>query len=743
MDKKNKQIKRRLVVVSYRVPFNRDGAGSPDEQLKNTGGLVSALLSLLNGKSGTISIPVDNVLWIGCREGETDAPEQRFTVDGKLEIVTTAIPKLINKRFYNGFSNELIWPLFHYFPSLASFKKEDYLAYKKANGMVCRKIASLVQPDDYIWIHDYHFLFLPKMLRDMFPWATIGFFLHIPFPSFEIFRLLPRAWREEIIQGLLGADLIGFHTYSYAQYFLRSLKMIAGYENSLFQVFTPDRLIKLDSFPISIDFKKFNTAPQSLSVANEQKKIQRFLGSRKIIFSVDRLDYTKGIHHRLQGYELFLKHNPSWHGRVVFVCVVVPSRDNIERYQKMKSEIDETISRINGAFGSLEWTPINYQYRSLRFHELVGLYCTSDIGLVTPLRDGMNLVAKEYVASCNDGHGVLILSEMTGAAAELGEALIINPTDIHEVADAIKRGLEMSPAEQKKRLLKMQKRIRTYNIFMWANDYLNQLERIKEEQESMNIKLISTTIRREILSRYRKSKHCMFIFDYDGTLVPFTKDPTLAIPDSPVHTIMNRLLRNPANEIAVVSGRGKDELSSWFGKMKMHLIAEHGAFVKMLNKKWKQFAEFPESFKKIVLPVLTTYVNRCTGAFIEEKETSLCWHYRSADPEYSFVRSRELISELSEMISPDMNIQILDGKKVIEVKRSGCNKGTAVAHTLAESSFDFILAIGDDKTDEDMFRVVNELKGYTIKVGLEPSYAQYNLRYQSDVIALLDKFVQL
>lgn len=350
------------------------------------------------------------------------------------------------EKFYYGFCNKTIWPLFHYFTSFAVYDEDYWLNYKKVNELFCSTILEIIKPDDVVWIQDYHLMLLPKLLREKIQ-NPVGFFLHIPFPTFEIFRLLPTKWRTEILTALLAADLLGFHTHDYTQDFLRCVLRILGYEHSMGEIAFNGHIVKVDTFPMGIDFTIFYTAQNREDVKKEKEELLKSLGGYKVILSVDRLDYTKGILNRLYAYENFLEKNPQWHKKVVLVLVVVPSRIGVEHYKQMKKQVDEVVGEINGRFGDINWTPILYQFKFLPFHQLVPLYSVSDLCLVTPLRDGMNLVAKEYIASRTDKTGVLILSEMAGASKELREAIIINPNNIEEIADALKLALEISEEE--------------------------------------------------------------------------------------------------------------------------------------------------------------------------------------------------------------------------------------------------------------------------------------------------------
>jgi trehalose 6-phosphate synthase/phosphatase len=348
-------------------------------------------------------------------------------------------------------------------------------------------------PNDIVWVHDYHLLPLAGMIREKFPDITIGFFLHIPFPSYEIFRMMPNQWQDEILRGMLGADLIGFHTIDYVSYFLKCVQHILGIGNERQSLKYRNRLVKTDVFPISIDYQKFSTAYNLKEVAEKRRNYREQFEGMKIIFSVDRLDYTKGVMCRLKGYEEFLKLYPQYIGKVVFIMAVVPSRDNIPKYQVRKKEIDEFIGSFNARVGHITWKPVIYQYNHLEFEELCALYTGCDLALITPLRDGMNLVSKEFVASLQDCKGVLLLSEMTGASRELTDAILINPNDTETLAHKIKEGLEMPLEEQERRLKIMNTRIRNYDVNSWAEDFLQQLSKVKKVQKEFEFLFLNNS----------------------------------------------------------------------------------------------------------------------------------------------------------------------------------------------------------------------------------------------------------
>ncbi len=640
-------------------------------------------------------------------------------------------------KFYLGFCNRTIWPLFHYFPTITSFEKEHFDVYKSVNQKFAKALSNIINPEeDIVWIHDYHLMLLPNIIRQNYPSIPIGFFLHIPFPAYEVFQLLPSKWRVELIEGLLGSDLIGFHTHEYTDNFLRAALRFLNLENNLGIINNKGRLVKIGTHPISIDYLKFSNSTKIETVISKTDEIKKQFYLQKIIFSVDRLDYTKGILNRLLGFEYFLENNPHWREGITLVIVVVPSRIGVYHYQQMKKQIDETIGRINGKFSTVKWTPIVYKYGSLDFETLVSFYNASDIMLVTPLRDGMNLVAKEYIASKQDKNGVLILSEMAGSAKELLEAIIINPNSIEEIGESIKIALDMPKEEKMERIKNMQERISRYNVFRWVSDYLNELNKITLLQKQMESQFINQEIENQIIDQYKKTQKRLIMLDYDGTLIEFTNTPKTAGPTKELIHLLHLLIQKN-NHVAIISGRDKETLQNWFENLSISLVAEHGAFFKLFNTNWKLYQNnIDTSWKNAILNILKLYSDRLPGAFIEEKTFSIVFHYRNTDPETQAMIIPELNGHLQNFIS-NTKLVVNKGSKILEIKPANIGKN-CVAEIFDLRSYDFILAIGDDYTDEDMFKVLPH-EAITIKVGEISTLAKYNIKSPQQVIKLLEK----
>jgi trehalose 6-phosphate synthase/phosphatase len=496
--------------------------------------------------------------------------------------------------------------------------------------------------------------------------------------------------------------------------------------------------VKAEMFPLGIDFEKFNHAIEKSEVSTLRDSIIANFSGKKIIFSVDRLDYTKGVTHRLSGFERFLELYPEWRERVVFILVVVPSRQIVSKYNERKKLIEEEIGRINGRFSSLQWQPIIYRYNHLSFSELCAMYNSADVALVTPLRDGMNLVAKEYVAS-RKGPGVLILSELAGAASELSEAIMVNPMDKDEVGHAIFNSLIMPTAIQKGKLDTMQQRLRDYTVVDWMNDFIKQLDDIRSRQISQQARHLNETSIKRISNHFLKSKRRLLLLDYDGTLVPYSKFPSNAIPDKTLLHLLKLLSDDSRTDITIISGRDSASLESWFGDLPINLVSEHGAGVRLKKQSWKYYLDTNQSWKSVVRPMLEKFTRQSPGSFVEDKKFTLVWHYRNVPHDLGFVRSRELLNNLHHLVR-NSPLHVLDGNKVIEVRVAGIDKGTITRKLLRENHYEFVMAIGDDKTDEDMFKILDDT-AYTIKIGSGQTSAQYHLTDQFEVLRLLSEMI--
>jgi trehalose 6-phosphate synthase/phosphatase len=532
------------------------------------------------------------------------------------------------------------------------------------------------------------------------------------------------------LHGLLGADLIGFHTHDYTQHFLKCVRRILGYEHDMGYIALSDRVVTVDTFPMGIEFEAFTSRAHDPAVGRQQEEFRRSLGGCQAILSVDRLDYTKGIANRLLGYQAFLEAQPQWHGKVVLVMIVVPSRTGVADYRTMKSRVDELVGAINGKFGTLTWTPVLYQYKAFPQHELVPLYGACDVMLVTPLRDGMNLVAKEYVASRADGTGVLILSEMAGAACELGEAVTVNPNDIAGLAQSLRTALGMPPEAQRQRMVSMRNRLRRYDVVRWAGEFLDTL---REGRWRLGHRLLTPAARAQMIDDFRTARRRLLLCDYDGTLVPLQPTPEQAAPGAELLGTLGRLAG--LADVVIVSGRPRSALETWFGTLGLSLVAEHGVWARERGEDWTGGPPVCGDWKPKVGELMERYVDLLPGAFVEEKEYTVAWHYRRADPDLATLRARELADHLSGLTSAG-DLRVVEGNKVIEVRPSGVSKASACQRFLTQG-YDFVLAIGDDTTDEDLFKALPNT-AYSIRVGPTQSNARFNVFNQTSALELVE-----
>jgi trehalose 6-phosphate synthase/phosphatase len=724
------KIMNRVLIVSNRLPVTVQKKKNKLHLTQSLGGLATGLGSFYK---------TYNSKWIGWSgiTSEKIDTEEKDSIETKLEKEFSSYPVFLSKRnvelYYGEFCNRTLWPLLHSFTQYAVYDRNSWEAYKKVNEIFATKVLEIARPEDVVWVHDYHLMLLPSFLRKKKAELAIGFFLHTPFPSSDVIRLLP--WREEILQGLLKADLIGFQTYNYVENFLMTVRRLLGFNHTLGKLTVGDHMVKVDSFPIGIDYQKFAKAETKPKVQSSIANLTGKLGKTRKILSIDRLDYTKGVLHRLRGFDLFLINHPEYKEKVTLVLVAVPSRTKVERYQSLKSDVDELIGKINGEHGTIGWTPIQYIYHSLPFHYLLALYRIADIAMITPLADGMNLIAKEYIATKTDGKGVLILSEMAGAVEELREAITVNPNNVEEVAEAIKKALSMPLDEQISRNRTMQERLRSYDIKAWADDFINTLMQVKKDQNELTAKELGGKTKTKIINDYRQSKNRLIFLDYDGTLVPFAATPQSAKPDAELKKLLDALAQDTKNEVVVISGRNKEDLAEFFENPALGLVAEHGAWVRDSKGKWSTTDDFNTDWKEIVKPILERYKQRTPGALLEEKNYSLVWHHRRVNPELAAVRVAEL-KETLYFLTANLKVEVAEGNKIVEVKNAGINKGRAAANWISEKQWDFMLAVGDDLTDEDLFKEVPEF-AYSIKVGLAPSRAKFRFKSQSEVRLLL------
>jgi trehalose 6-phosphate synthase/phosphatase len=719
----------KFVIVSNRLPVSVSRVEGKLQFDVSSGGLATAMSSL----------EMPHQVWIGwpgiASDDLTSAEKAQITRElRRYNCYPVHLTKQQICDFYEGYANDTLWPLFHYFQGLSQYNATYWQAYQTVNRKFLAAIMRSADPEATVWVQDYQLMLLPNLIRNALPNTRIGFFLHIPFPSYEIFRFLPE--RREIIEGLMGADLLGFHVYDYARHFISSCNHILGSTSDQDVIEYRGRRVKIDAFPIGIDYAKFREALSNPETKEEIAQLSERYRDQKVLLSVDRLDYSKGIMKRLEAYELFLREHPKYIKKIVMIVIAVPSRTEVDTYKQLRDDIEQTISRINGMFGTTDWAPISYQFQNLQFEHIVALYSKADVALVTPLRDGMNLVAKEYIASKRNQKGVLILSEMAGAADELSEALQVNPNDIPALAACIHTALTMPKNEQIRRLKAMQQRIGDYTVQKWGSDFIEQLELAHRSHTGALHKRLRQTDIDALLEKYHDAKHRLIMLDYDGTLRHFSNIISAAAsrPSLRLRMQLSQIASKSDTTLCIVSGRPRKILDAWFGQIpNLVLIAEHGAWTKEKGS-WKQNAETFD--KKEIVSVLNNYATRTAGAVVEEKDFAVVWHYRRVSPELAFIRNGAIRRELKHLTS-NTPIGVFNGNKIIEIKPTVINKGEIAKQLLESHPSDFIFCAGDDYTDEDMFKTLPD-DAHTVKVGFGTTHAKHQVSKLERILGIIE-----
>jgi trehalose 6-phosphate synthase/phosphatase len=725
----------KTVIVSNRLSVSVEKKEGAVSIVPSLGGLATGLSSVFS-RGDTVWLG-----WGGIPAEELNRREKEAIRDTLLRE-HASIPVSLSRKdlqeYYYGFCNRTLWPLFHYFALYTEYDPILWEAYRRVNNLYFENLSEIARPGDTIWIHDYQLLLLPLLIKQSLPESQVGLFLHVPFPSFELFRLLP--WRRPILEGMLGADLIGLHTYDYARHFLSSVRRILGFEHDLGTIRHGERFTHVDAFPMGIDYHKYAGAAREEAVRVEIDAIRQKVKDLKVVLSVDRLDYTKGVPLRLRAFDLFLHNHPEYQEKVTLILVAAPSRTRVPQYMELKRTVDELVSVINGKYGTMGWVPVWYFYRPMAFHQLTALYSLADVLLVTPIRDGMNLIAKEYIATRTDRRGVLILSETAGASRELGEAMIVNPNNIEEVAESLKTALELPEEVQRENNAIMHERLERYDVRYWVKDFLEKLSRVAEYRNRYLVRRLTEPIQLRMREEYRRAASRLILLDYDGTLVPYADRPERARPDPQLLELLTSLAGDPRNELVMISGRGKGTMHLWFGGLDAGLIAGHGIWYRERGAQWQLMEPVSGEWKEVIRPILQLYRDRTPGSLVEEKDYSLAWHYRKAEPELAFLRQNELKEVLREYTA-NLNLTILEANKVLEVKNVNINKGRAASIWISRRSFEFVAAFGDDQTDEDLFALLPG-HGYSVKVGYDISIANYFVESPYQVRRVLLRLVE-
>lgn len=721
----------RVLLVSNRLPISVRVERGELVVGRSSGGLATGLSGYHDGAES---------IWIGW-PGETWrlTPAQRKTLNDRLTAMR-AVPVELTptevQRYYDGFSNGVLWPLLHYQMDRLPLTAEGWETYVRVNQRFADAVVDQYRTGDLVWIHDYQLALVPDMVRRQLPEASIGFFLHVPFPSAEVFRILP--WRRQILEGMLGSSLIGFHTVSYALHFLTSAANVLGCEIRQGRASFAGRSIRVGTFPMGIDFGTYDALGSQPAVVAEAGRIRRAGGGAAMIVSVDRLDYTKGIPRRLLSFERLLEKYPRLRGRVRLVQVAAPSRGAVREYREFQRTVNEMVGRINGRFALPGYDPIHYISQNLDSERLAVYYRAASIALVTPLRDGMNLVAKEFVASRGDGDGVLVLSEFAGAAAELTDALIVNPYDLDTIADNLHDALEMPEAERRARMVGLRERVRTHDVQRWARSFVAALQlEARRLARSPDSGLAAANMPAEVANAVlqQESRPLLILLDYDGTLVGLRPSPGEASPDTEILRILATLALLPDVDVHVISGRRRSDIELWLGSLPIGLHAEHGLWSRdARQEKWVR-REVDLSWLDAARAQVAARAAAVPGSFMEEKDGSVVWHYRNVAPGTGRREAASLTRELRATLA-DSSATVAQGSRVVEAKDASTDKGLIVSKLVAASPAARLLVVGDDLSDEDMFLAAPE-DAVTVHVGGGSTVARMRLIGPDQVRKLL------
>lgn len=708
------------MIVANRLPVSAKKVGATWRTVPGQGGLVAGLGPVMRRHRG---------IWIGRPEDGPDDPARRELIEGWKAAhghVAVDLPPSVSRAFYDGYSNDTLWPLLHGFPSRVRFDPETWHAYRDTNDRFAQMVLDDWRVRDLVWVHDYQLMLVPDRIREAQPGARVGFYLHVPFPPAAIFRILPD--RESVLRGLLGADYLGFQTHADLHAFRHTLLEVLGIESGMDRVDLGERTVRLAALPIGVVAEDWELLQSDPAVAERVRDLKRSYRDGKLVLAVDRLDYTKGIPERLRAFRRLLRASGEWRRRVTLLQLAVPTRERVPQYRALRREVSELVGEINGEFGTADWTPVVYLHRTVPRGELAALYAAADVAWVTPLRDGMNLVAKEYIACQTEGDGVLVISEFAGAAQEMGEAIRVNPYDEVGMADSLRRALEMDAQERRERMAALSARTRANSSYAWADRFIDGLTRASEARSAAMASGPEPLAVGSLVDGWRRAATRRLYVDYDGTLVPLASLPREAAPAEELVETLGRLAAQPGVEVVLVSGRPRADVDRWFGAIGgLWIAAEHGGLLRAPGGGWRTLRIGADAgWKGGVRPVLEHFAAQAPGSLVEEKEYSIAWHYRAADPEFGTALANELVGTLSRQLA-GTELAVLKGSKVVEVRFAWANKGEVVRFIDAvRPAPEIQVAMGDDRTDEDLFRRLGG-ESWTIKVGPGPSAARHRL----------------
>ncbi|PKU78015.1 alpha,alpha-trehalose-phosphate synthase [UDP-forming] 6 [Dendrobium catenatum] len=783
----------RTIIVANQLPIRvhrRHGGGRGWSFSWDEDSLLLQLKDTIGDRAGGMEF-----IYVGCLGHEIPPSEQDEVSQVLLEkfnCVPTFLPPDLLSRFYHGFCKQHLWPLFHYMLPLSAelggrFNRSLWQAYVSANKVFADKILEVISPDDdFVWVHDYHLMILPTFLRKRFNRVKLGFFLHSPFPSSEIYKTLPV--REEILRALLNSDLIGFHTFDYARHFLSCCSRMLGltYESKRGYIGLEyyGRTVSIKILSVGIHMGQLKSV---LSLPGTEMKVLELMKQfssqgRTMLLGVDDMDIFKGISLKLLAFEQLLLQHPGCQGKVVLVQIANPARGKGKDVVEVQAESHAMVKRINETFGRPGYEPVIMIDKPLQFYERVAYYVVAECCLVTAVRDGMNLIPYEYIVSRQGNErldqalglspsmprkSMLVVSEFIGCSPSLSGAIRVNPWNIDAVADAMDSALEMPEAEKQLRHEKHYRYVSTHDVGYWANSFLQDLERTCRDHIrrrcwgigfglGFRVVALDPNFRKlsmeHIVSAYRRTSTRAILLDYDGTLMP-----QASIDKSPSQQsieMLNSLCCDKNNVVFLVSARSRSTLSDWFSPCEnLGMAAEHGYFLRLnRDAEWKTCIPVADcSWKPIAEPVMSLYTETTDGSTIEDKETSMVWCYEDADPDFGSCQAKELLDHLESVLANEP-VSVKTGQNNVEVKPQGVSKGLVAEQllsTMRERGLlpDFVLCIGDDRSDEDMFEVITgAVDGHSLPpsaevfactVGRKPSKAKYYLDDTAEIVRLM------
>lgn len=773
-------VANQLPVKAKRRPDNKGWSFSWDED--------SLLLQLKDG------LPDDmEVLYVGSLRVEVDSSEQDDVSQILLErfkCVPAFLPPDILVKFYHGFCKQHLWPLFHYMLPFSDnhggrFERSLWEAYVAANKIFSQRVIEVINPeDDYVWIHDYHLMVLPTFLRRRFNRLRMGFFLHSPFPSSEIYRTLPV--REEILKALLNSDLIGFHTFDYARHFLSCCSRMLGLEYQSKRGYIGleyyGRTVGIKIMPVGIHMRQIESVLKQADKEWRLAELKQQFQGKTVLLGVDDMDIFKGVNLKLLAMEQMLKLHPKWQGRAVLVQIANPARGGGRDLEEIQHEIKASCKRINENFGRPGYEPIVFIDRPVSLSERVAFYTIAECVVVTAVRDGMNLTPYEYIV-CRQGisqsessgpkKSMLVASEFIGCSPSLSGAIRVNPWNVETTAEAMNEAISMADAEKQLRHEKHYRYVSTHDVAYWSRSFFQDMERSCKDHFrrrcwgiglsfGFRVVALDPNFRKltidNIVSAYSRSKNRVILLDYDGTVMPQTSINKK--PSQEVISIINTLCGDPKNTVFVVSGRGRDSLGKWFSPcQKLGIAAEHGYFLRWsADKDWEIIGQSNDfGWIQMAEPVMKLYTEATDGSSIETKESALVWHHRDADPGFGSSQAKEMLDHLESVLANEP-VAVKRGQFIVEVKPQGVSKGLVaekIYTLMAESGrqADFVLCVGDDRSDEDMFEIIgNALSSgvlssntsiYACTVGQKPSKAKYYLDDTNEVLIMLEALAEV